>query len=102
MRNAVEAMKASERKGLVVSAVSREGDLVEVTVTDTGVGVAADAAEEIFRPLMTTKPEGMGIGLPICRSIVERHGGRLWVESNNGGGAVFRFTIPGVPRENGN
>jgi two-component system sensor kinase FixL len=101
MRNAVEAMKTSERKELVVSTAPRDEDLVEVTVADTGVGVSPEAAEGIFRPFMTTKADGMGIGLPICRSIIERHGGRLWVEPNDAGGAVFRFTIPSVPGENG-
>ena len=57
-------------------------------------GLASEDMEQIFAPFYTTKPEGMGMGLPICRSIIEFHKGRLWVESNPGGGSVFRFTLP--------
>ncbi len=69
-------------------------DLIEVAVADNGRGVDAALGERIFEPFLTTKPSGLGMGLAISRSIVEAHGGRLWVAANSTGGAVFRFTLP--------
>jgi two-component system sensor kinase FixL len=66
---------------------------VRITVADTGPGVTGEAAEDMFRPFATTKPDGMGLGLAISRSIVENHGGRLVAEAA-AGGAVFSFTLP--------
>jgi PAS domain S-box-containing protein len=67
---------------------------VEIAVSDTGSGIAAEKLPHVFEPFFTTKPDGMGMGLPISRTIVESHGGKLWVENNNGAGATFRFTLP--------
>ena len=67
---------------------------VVVAVKDSGPGLAPDSLERIFNPFYSTKPDGMGMGLAICRSIVEAHGGRLWVEANEPRGAVFRLTLP--------
>lgn len=103
MRNAIEAMSdRSERGGavtreLVVAAVPAGSEAVEVSVADTGPGLAPEVAERLFRAFVTTKPTGMGIGLSICRSIVQAHGGRIWAEANPGGGTIFRFTLPVVP-----
>ena len=72
--------------------------MVEVAVADTGPGLAPEIAGRLFKAFVSTKPGGMGMGLSICRSIVEAHGGRLWVEPNPGGGAVFRFTVPSSPQ----
>ena len=108
MRNALEAMAPGEamedgafprRELSCFAAVS--GDAVEVAVTDTGPGLASGSAECLFDPFVSTKPGGMGLGLSICRSIVESHGGRLWAEPNPGGGAVFRFTLPAPPEADG-
>jgi two-component system sensor kinase FixL len=99
IRNAVEAMEATPRKVVVVGARPAAGDMVEVYVRDTGHGVSPQAAEQLFKPFMTTKAEGMGVGLSISRTIVEAHGGRIWVEPNPEGGAVFRFTLPAVRRD---
>ena len=99
IRNAVDAMEATPQKVIVVGARPAAGDMVEVYVRDTGHGVSPQAAEQLFKPFMTTKAEGMGVGLSISRTIVEAHGGRIWVEANPEGGATFRFTLPAVRRE---
>jgi two-component system sensor kinase FixL len=106
IRNAVEAMQEisappgeAPRRELVLAAAPSGSDQVEVSVADTGPGLAPTIAERLFEPFVTTKAGGMGIGLSICRSIVEAHGGRLWTEPNPGGGTVFRFTLPTLPPE---
>ncbi len=78
----------------VVLAVEQRDDQLEFSVTDRGAGLATDARERLFEPFFTTKREGMGMGLNICRSIVESHKGRLWAQTPEGGGCSFRFTLP--------
>ncbi len=95
MRNAVEAMEHVTRRELTVEATT-EGAVVRVSVADTGPGLAPGVAAQLFQPFVTTKAEGMGVGLSICRTIIEAHGGRIWVEES-GGGTVFRFTLPQAP-----
>jgi len=92
-KNAVEAMDGRERRELSV-ATSRGDGQAKVSVSDTGPGVTPALQEKLFAPFFTTKAEGMGMGLNICRSIVEYHQGRLWIEPNPGGGSVFSFTLP--------
>jgi len=94
MRNAMEAMEASPRRELMVEMATVEDALLRISVIDTGPGIAPEVAERLFQPFVTTKVQGMGVGLSICRSIIEGHGGRLWTEANPEGGTVFRFTIP--------
>lgn len=94
MRNAIEAMQESEVRELVLTTQRRDGDMVEVSVSDTGHGIPPEVAVSLFQPFFTTKANGMGVGLPISRTIIEGHGGRLWVEPNPGGGTVFRMTLP--------
>jgi two-component system sensor kinase FixL len=65
-----------------------------VNVSDSGSGVSAEIEAKLFQPFVTTKAEGMGIGLSVCRTIVEAHGGVLWMEQNSNGGSTFRFTLP--------
>ena len=96
IRNAVEAME-SERRELTVSAAPDGDGGVAIRVADTGPGLASEVAERLFQPFLTTKPQGMGIGLSICRSIIEEHGGELHAEPNPGGGTVFAFTLPTAP-----
>jgi two-component system, LuxR family, sensor kinase FixL len=88
---------APARRDLVVSAATADLAAIEVAVSDSGPGLAPEVAGRLFEPFVSTKPNGMGVGLSICRSIVEAHGGRLWAEPNPGGGAVFRFTLPATP-----
>ena len=101
LRNAIEAMtddEGTERRELLVSARPRgAGEEVELAIADTGPGLAPAVAARLFEPFVSTKPGGMGVGLSICRSIIEAHGGRLWAEPNPGGGTVFRFTLPAAP-----
>ncbi|HEY1933359.1 MAG TPA: PAS domain S-box protein [Acetobacteraceae bacterium] len=96
IRNAVEAMETSPRRELALT-TERWDRMVAISVTDTGGGIPASIEAQLFQPFVTTKRDGMGIGLSVCRAIVEAHGGRLWVEPNDGGGSVFRFTLPVAP-----
>jgi two-component system, LuxR family, sensor kinase FixL len=94
LRNAVEAMEHSTRREIVITVATSGADMVEIGIADTGPGLAPEVRANLFRPFVTTKDNGMGVGLSICHSIVETHGGRLWAEDNPGGGTVFRFTLP--------
>lgn len=99
MRNAVEAMERSDRRELTVGARTVGDEGVEIYVADTGPGISPEIAEQLFRPFVSTKASGMGVGLSICRTIVEAHGGRIEVEKNQAGGATFRFTLRRVAKE---
>ena len=99
MRNAIEAMGDSEVKRLEVSARPDKDEMIRVTVADTGPGLAPEIAQDLFRAFNTTKAEGMGLGLSICRTIVEANGGRTWVEPRAPGGTAFHFTIAGIESE---
>lgn len=93
-RNALEAMEGSKRRELVVTAASAQDGMVEIMVSDTGHGILLEVLPRLFEPFVTSKETGMGVGLSISKTIVEAHGGRLWMEANPFGGTVFRFTIP--------
>jgi two-component system sensor kinase FixL len=73
--------------------------MVQITVADTGSGISDKIAEQLFQPFVTTKSNGMGVGLSISKRLVEAHGGRMWVQPNPGGGTVFRFTLEPVRSE---
>jgi signal transduction histidine kinase len=92
--NAIDSMASKEEPRIlgVRSDVHEDGGVV-VSVSDTGAGIAAQDIERIFNPLFTTKANGMGMGLPICRSIIEAHDGRLLVDSNNPRGTIFKFVL---------
>jgi len=96
IRNAIEAMADSVRREVVISAAPADGNMIEIRVADSGPGLAPEVREKLFQPFTTTKAHGMGVGLSICRSIVEAHGGQLWAADNPGGGTLFCFTLPGA------
>jgi signal transduction histidine kinase len=100
MLNAIEAMKDTGGELTIRSRVNPEGHLI-VSIIDTGVGLPAGRAEQIFDPFHTTKPQGTGMGLTITRSIVESYGGRVWATVNQGAGASFHFTLPGETEAHG-
>jgi two-component system, LuxR family, sensor kinase FixL len=96
IRNAVEAMAECARRELSIGATAVPDGAVEVQIADTGPGLPETVKAKLFQPFVTTKASGMGVGLSICRAIIEAHGGRLWADDNPGGGAVFRLTLPAV------
>jgi signal transduction histidine kinase len=94
--NGIEAMSAVMRQPRVLrvrSQIDGAGDLL-IAVEDSGPGLAPETIDRLFDPFFTTKPGGMGMGLSICRSIVDAHGGRLWASPQSPRGAVFQFTVP--------
>jgi signal transduction histidine kinase len=96
--NAIQAMPAG---GVLTFGIEQLEDEIRMTVSDTGTGIPVGAMNEIFRPFFTTKHRGTGLGLAITRSIVERHGGRLEVESTAGHGSTFALVLPSVEQETG-
>jgi two-component system sensor kinase FixL len=100
IRNAIEAMQDRLRRELVIgTSAQAEDGVVVVSVSDTGGGLAPEVAAQLFQPFVTTKKHGMGVGLSICRTIVESHGGKIWAESQPDEGTTFRFTLRAVDRQ---
>jgi two-component system sensor kinase FixL len=102
MRNAIEAMELSARRELILSIAPAGSGMVDISVADTGSGIAEDVMPHLFQPFITSKRHGMGVGLSISRTIIEGHGGRIWAEPNAGGGTVFHFTLRAVSEEDMN
>ena len=99
MLNGIDAMKGTTARGeLTIKSEARDGQLL-ISVSDTGVGLPPEQAEQIFQAFFTTKDNGTGMGLPISRSIIESHGGRLWASGASGKGATFQFTLPTALRQ---
>lgn len=94
IRNAVEAMIESPIRQLAISSTAGPGEFVTVSIEDTGTGIDEAIAPQLFQPFITSKQKGMGIGLSICRTIIEAHGGRIWCEAGPETGTIFRFTLP--------
>ena len=99
LRNAVEAVESSSQRVVTVMTRQTAPQMIEVEVRDTGVGFAAENMSNIFEAFFTTKPDGMGMGLAICRSIIEAHDGEMTAAPDPDGGASFRFTLPAGDRE---
>jgi two-component system, LuxR family, sensor kinase FixL len=93
IRNAIDAMLDSPEKSLSIR-TRPDGALVRITVEDSGSGISETIASQLFQPFVTSKSNGMGIGLSICRTIIEAHGGRIWFEPAESGGTAFHFTLP--------
>lgn len=95
VRNAIEAI-GNTPGSVIVSAGAHDGNMTRFTVADDGPGIAPEVQQKLFEPFNTSKSEGMGLGLSICRAIVEAHGGRLWFEAVKDGGTAFHFTVPNL------
>jgi len=87
---------------LVISTRNIDPEQVQVTVEDSGIGLNPDTIQKVFEPFYTTKAGGMGMGLSICRSILQHHGGRLWATANDGPGTSFHFSLPKYQKEDSN
>jgi len=100
IRNAIEAMQDAPVRELSVSTRALSGgDFVQISVADTGTGLAEEVLNHLFEPFVTTKQHGMGVGLSICRTIVAAHGGRIWADTEAGVGTTFHFTLRTVAEE---
>lgn len=94
LRNGLDAMETVSRRELTVSSRLASQGMLEIAISDSGAGIGPDAMARLFEPFFTTKPAGLGVGLSICRGIVEAHGGEMHAENNEDVGATFRFTLP--------
>ena len=94
LRNGLDSMENVSRRELIVSSRRASVGILEIAVSDSGAGISTQAMGRLFEPFYTTKTSGLGVGLSICRSIVEAHGGEMRAENNSDGGATFRFTLP--------
>ena len=99
MRNAIDAMEGGERRELVISTLPVTENMVEISVADTGSGISPEISAQLFQPFVTTKTQGMGVGLSISRTIIEAHGGSITPRPNPGGGTIFSFTLPVVTKK---
>lgn len=97
VRNALEAMDRTERRELRIASRPADTEMAEISVMDLGSGIPEEVASQMFKPFVSTKGQGMGVGLAISKTIVESHGGRITVEPNPEGGTIFRFTVPLAP-----
>ena len=100
VRNSIDALSDCETRTITVATVSRD-DMVDVVVSDNGPGLPSEVRDRVFEPFVSTKPDGIGIGLSICRTIVEAHGGRIAVDTSTKHGTGFRFSVPAFVEEGG-
>ena len=93
VRNSIDALIDCETRTITVATVPG-GDMVEVVVSDNGPGLPSEVRKRVFEPFVSTKPDGIGIGLSICRTIVEAHGGKIVLDTGTNCGTGFRFSVP--------
>ena len=96
LNNAIEAMRDTpvQEREIVIEVTMADQHYVEVAIQDNGVGIGQDVRDQVFMPFYTTRAKGLGLGLSLSYSIIQSHGGRMWTESNNQQGTIFRFTLP--------
>lgn len=94
IKNAIDSMASAPQRKLRITTRQVESGAIMVSIRDSGKGIAAGELDRVFEPFQTSKPEGLGLGLPICRSMIENYGGQIWAEQNSDGGAEFNFTLP--------
>ena len=94
VRNSLDALTEVDHRALTLQTIEAPDQAVQIDVIDTGPGLAKEVAERLFQPFVTTKPDGIGIGLSICKSIVDAHGGRLWTTPQSEGGTAFHISLP--------
>jgi two-component system sensor kinase FixL len=94
VRNARDALADRPRREIVIETRNKDSQGVEIVVSDSGPGISAELADRVFEPFYTSKNDGLGIGLGICKSIIESHGGRIWVGQSSMGGATVHFDLP--------
>ena len=99
MRNAFDATAEMPVKQLIVATAPSDGDMVRVTVSDSGPGISSEIADRLFQPFVSTKDSGMGLGLSICHTIAASHGGKIWAEPSELGGTAFHFTLMSADTE---
>jgi signal transduction histidine kinase len=99
VRNAIEAMADNTPCVLIIATGLTPEGLIQISIADTGPGLPSAVRGKLFEPFVSTKTSGLGVGLSICRVIIEAHGGQLWAEDNPGGGTIFRFTLRQRPVE---
>ena len=99
IRNSMEAMQSVTRRELTIKTTQMDPGYAEFIISDSGPGLPPEIVSRLFQPFITTKEKGMGIGLSICQTIVDAHGGRIWAEANEGGGAIFHVTLPSTSRD---
>jgi two-component system sensor kinase FixL len=99
IRNAIDAMETATARELVIATSAAPDNMIEISVADTGTGIAPEIADQLFQPFVTTKAQGMGVGLSISRTIIESHGGSITQRPNPSGGTIFTFTLPAVSKE---
>jgi signal transduction histidine kinase len=87
-------MAEQETRQITLSTRALDDDMIEITIADNGPGIPEDVAGRLFEPFVSSKHDGMGLGLSISRSIIEAHDGKLTAEPNPGGGTIFRFSLP--------
>ena len=93
VRNAIEAMAESKVRRLRIVSKKADDGFVEMSIEDSGPGLPAELADQLFQPFVSTKAEGMGLGLSICHTIVNAHGGRIWSDHSKLGGTAIHFTL---------